>query len=171
MKWILALLLIACLIGYLIGYWIQKNKKPKGKLLFSDLNGTGRAWVDPVWGIKGKPDEVWENDGRLHIVEIKSGAPKKNAAYRSHVMQLAAYMRLAEVRFGKPVEGGEIRYSNGKTFRFHWDYQMKKDLLTVLQQMRQVEETGETFVSVTANQCRSCLYNPVCEKKRYARSG
>ncbi len=169
MELFLALLLIAVLIGY----WVQKGRKrkPKGKLLYSDMNGCGRAWVDPEWGIKGKPDEVWENDGRLHIVEIKSGAPKKNTAYRGHIMQLAAYMRLAEVRFGKPVESGEIRYSNGKTFRYHWDDQMKRELLAVLQQMRHVEETGETFVSATANQCRRCLYNPVCEKKRYARSG
>ena len=161
MELFLALLLIAVLIGY----WVQKGRKrkPKGKLLYSDMNGCDRAWVDPDWGIKGKPD-----DGRLHIVEIKSGAPKKNTAYRGHIMQLAAYMRLAEVRFGKPVESGEIRYSNGKTFRYHWDDQMKRELLAVLQQMRHVEETGETFVSATANQCRRCLYNPVCEKKRYA---
>ncbi|WP_373285994.1 CRISPR-associated protein Cas4 [Marinithermofilum abyssi] len=126
---------------------------------------------DYQWGLKGKPDEVWKNGDKLHVVEVKAThLPEyRTNPYESHKMQLAVYMRLAQVHFKLPVESGEIRYASGQRFKYKWDYSLRNQLWRTIERIRKVDATGNTFVKVKKTQCQRCRYYSVCDKKRFAR--
>ncbi|MBH8582472.1 Dna2/Cas4 domain-containing protein [Thermoactinomyces sp. CICC 10735] len=127
--------------------------------------------METEWGLKGKPDEIWRNNDRLHIVEIKSTylPSGRDYPYHSHKMQLASYMRLAEAVYKLPVESGEIRYADGRRYLFNWDFRLKNELRETIEKMRKVDDRGRTYVEVKKSQCQRCYYYSVCDKKRFAR--
>lgn len=146
-------------------------RPPRGKLIYSDEIGEGEILTDDDLGLTGKPDEVWRNGDKLHIVEVKSSRIPSHwtEPFYGHKMQLAIYMRLAQVHFNVPVESGEIRYADGRRFQFEWNDSIKRQLWNAIKRIRQVDATGRTFVKVRKTQCQKCRYYSVCEKKRYAK--
>lgn len=174
---LLLILTIVLLVLLLLLTLRQKAKKtpshprPMGERIYSDLEDEGEPLIDHHWGLVGKPDEIWRNNDRLHIVEIKSGhlPAHQQQAYPNHKIQLAVYMRVAEAHFKIPVKTGEIRYANGRRFIYRWDESMQTGLRKALSRFRKVEATGRTFAKVTKTQCQKCRYYSICEKKRFAK--
>ncbi|MEM9810567.1 MAG: PD-(D/E)XK nuclease family protein [Pseudomonadota bacterium] len=62
--------------------------------------------------IRGRPDEVWQKNGRRYIIETKSRA---GGVFESDRMQLAAYAYLLRVESSAPLAAhGYIRFTGGE---------------------------------------------------------
>ncbi|MDD1761458.1 MAG: CRISPR-associated protein Cas4 [Methanothrix sp.] len=109
---------------------------PDGKVIYSDLDRPAKALHSKSLDISGKPDYIVKGKGKSLIpVEIKSGRAKE--PYAGHILQLAAYCRMVEENYRKPVPYGIIVYSDGIQHRINFDRALRHDLETTVEEMRQ----------------------------------
>lgn len=160
---LMAMFLSVLLVFLLI--FLRFFLKSKRSLVYSDATGAGKVLVNKKWGIRGKPDEIWKmKDGTYFVVEYKSGMLKRTHPYDGDRLQLAAYFLLVEETYQAKKIRGEIRYQN-RVCKVEWTPQLKEQLLTVIQQMREVEQTNETRVNIYLPKCRQCeFYKVSCTK-------
>lgn len=156
---------IAFLTLLLVLIWMKFFVKPKRQLVYSDTTGGGKVFINEKWGIRGKPDEIWKlSDGTFLVVEYKSGILKRKHPYFGDRLQLAAYFLLVEDLYQTETIQGEIRYQN-QICRVKWTPQLKRQLFTVIEQMREVERTKEAEVKIYLPKCRKCeFYKVSCTK-------
>ncbi len=134
-------------------------------MVYTDTGGNGMILADEELGIRGKPDEIWKlKDGTYLVVEHKSSIIKNEHPYPGDRLQLAAYLLLTEKHFPARDINGEIRYYN-RTFQLEWTPALKRQLVMVIRQMRQVEKTKKTEVNIHLPKCRKCeFYKVSCAK-------
>src|SRR3989304_1220802 len=90
---------------------------PAGRVVAIDTSGftrPERPLYDRDLDLLGRPDYLVETPNGPVPVEVKAGSAP-SAPYESHVLQLAAYCRLAEVSRGKRPAHGILKYGD-RTF-------------------------------------------------------
>src|SRR4030065_2349615 len=90
---------------------------PAGRVVSIDTSGytrPERPLYDRDLDLLGRPDYLVETPNGQVPVEVKSGSAP-SAPYESHILQLAAYCRLAEVRRGERPPQRILKYGD-RTF-------------------------------------------------------
>jgi CRISPR/Cas system-associated exonuclease Cas4 (RecB family) len=135
-----------------------------GRLLASDLSGSGPLLVDKEWGISGRPDYVLQTANGVVPVEVKTGKTP-DRPHRSHAMQLACYMRLIESSTGTPPPYGLLTYPEG-AFRLDWDRTTQDQLRGVLGGIKQAEASGKADRDhQVPGRCIGCARREACDQR------
>lgn len=143
---------------------LKEGNLVPGRLVESDLAHQAPLMEDPEWGVRGRPDYVLATDHGVVPVEVKSGRTPP-APHESHVLQLACYLRLLEVRHVKPPEYGLVTYPEG-VFRVAWDPDIQDRLRGVLRRMEAASEAGRADRDHQhVARCRGCARRSVCDQR------
>lgn len=135
-----------------------------GKLVASDLSGEGPLLHDPEWGLSGRPDYVLETQSGFVPVEVKAARtpPRPHA---NHRLQLGCYLRLIEVKTGKPPEYGLLNYPEG-VFRVAWDDGLRAEVKATLERMAQARAAGRADRDHEhVARCRGCARRDACDQR------
>jgi len=115
--------------------------------------------------LRGKPDYVYRNifTRRPVPMELKSRELKEDAPQYSDLMQLVAYFLITEDAMGLRPRVGYLRYKNAM-FKIKNTLRLRKELLGIIADMRQMLETGEGQANPSFVNCRYCVAKEtVCE--------
>lgn len=136
---------------------------PAGKVIYSDLDRSGKALYSKGLGISGKPDYIVKGRGRSLIpVEIKSGRAQE--PHINHIMQLAAYCYLVEENYHRSVPHGIIVYSDGLQHRINFDKALRSDLLATVSEMKKtLEHDCPRRTHNYKQKCRHCSFSGSCK--------
>lgn len=146
--------------GYELFYSDQKSEdKIEGviyaKLLHSDIHN-----------ISGKPDYIYrkKNGTKLIPVELKSGViGDSDTPRQGDLMQLVAYFIIIEDVYGLRPKQGRLIYKD-YMFIIKNTQKVRKELLAILWDMRDMLQTGEGEANNAFVQCKHCLCREtVCE--------
>ena len=114
--------------------------------------------------LRGKPDYIYKNiiTGRIVPMELKSGEVDDTPHY-GDLMQLAAYFLIIESAMDKKPKKGYLRYKNAM-FKVKNTAKLRKTLLNVVADMREMLATGEGKANPSFVNCRHCVAKgTVCE--------
>lgn len=138
---------------------------PDGDVFYRDRYdeqyGDGNTLYDAEFGLVGRPDYIFNDNGSLVPVEIKSSkAP--NTPYPSHIFQVAAYCWLVETVYQVRPTHGIIQYSD-QSFDVPYDETLKSDLIDVVNAMREdlYSENVPRSHNIPAK-CRPCGVRDYC---------
>lgn len=136
---------------------------PAGKVVYSDLNRSGKPLFSKQFGISGKPDYIIRDKAnKLIPVELKSGYANK--PHRGHVLQLAAYCLLIEEIYGKAPPYGILVYGDGREHLIRFDDSLRTDLLSTVNEMRRCWSEGRPVRNHDSKRrCCSCLLREDCD--------
>ncbi len=163
-----------------IAYWLARlswrSQQQTGlpvanvSVVYSD-SGAWEPVAEPLfsarYGLTGKPDYVLQTRAGLIPVELK---PLRRATqpYESDIMQLAAYCLLLEEAWNETPPYGLLRYKE-KTFRIEWTYELRTELLGLLDEMRELVAYPDTDDNPLPEpqhdmtvRCHSCGFHYVC---------
>ncbi|MCL2406327.1 MAG: CRISPR-associated protein Cas4 [Defluviitaleaceae bacterium] len=148
-----------------------KQKRPKlqirgYKLIYTDTKAgggdmeiSGRLLRCPKYELSGKPDFIFARRKRFIPVELKSGKlGEATEPRRNDLMQLICYFFLIQSEFGIKVRKAHLLY--GDTMFVIKNYRnLRNEFLTVLAEMREMLEAGESFINVEKEytKCRYCV--------------
>ena len=143
-----------------------------GRVVSVDLARDGRAalpMVDDLLGLSGRPDLLLETRRGLVPVEIKSGkAPA--APHLSHVLQLAAYCRLAEATHGRRPRSGILQYAD-RGYSLPYTRALERSLLLMIGRIRAEAGRLPGRSHDEAARCASCGYASACDQRLAAPRG
>ncbi len=146
--------------GYKLFYTDQSPKKKEKGVIYSKL------LVSKKYGLKGKPDFILKHrvNNMLMPIELKSGKIGDNASPRyGDLMQLCAYFLIVEDIFKVKPAYGKLIYSD-HMFVVKNTRRLRKQLLSIMSDMRLMLKTGEQQPKANYATCRYCLSrNTVCE--------
>ncbi|MEK6975238.1 MAG: Dna2/Cas4 domain-containing protein [Candidatus Thermoplasmatota archaeon] len=135
-----------------------------GRLAASDLGGTGPLLHDPEWNLHGRPDYVLETKSGFVPVEVKN-ARTPQRPHANHRLQLACYLRLIEVKTGKPPEYGLLNYPEG-VFRVAWDDALRTELKGTLDRIGAARASGIADRDHQhAGRCIGCARREDCKQR------
>lgn len=140
-----------------------KDKPFLCRSVYKDGKG-GKVLRSERYDLRGKPDFIYKNiiTGRFIPMEIKSGEID-DTPHHGDIMQLAAYFLIIEDAMGKRPRKGYIRYKN-TMFKIKNTARLRKTLLAVVGDMRQMLVTGVGEANPSFAHCRYCVANgTVCE--------
>lgn len=134
--------------------------------ILADDARVGRGLERPLlarrYGLSGKPDYLIERGGRQIPVEVKPGRYAKQP-YESDLMQLAAYCLLVEETSGHAPPYGILRYAEA-SFRLRYTPEVRADLLTILDEMRDLLDAEDADRSHSQpGRCAGCGFADICE--------
>jgi len=138
---------------------------PAGRVVSIDTSGftrPERPLYDRDLDLLGRPDYLVETPNGPVPVEVKSGSAP-SAPYESHVLQLAAYCRLAEVSRGKRPPHGILKYGD-RTFAVDYTLGLENALLDLVAEMRRAEGGAPDRSHDSPQRCRGCGYREVCDQ-------
>jgi CRISPR-associated exonuclease Cas4 len=167
--WWLATFLLVIVGGMLVATsrrWQAEAGMPGGRVVSVDLERDGRAappMIDERLGLSGRPDLLLETRGGWVPVEIKSGqAPA--TPYLSHVLQLAAYCRLAEVTYGRRPLYGIVQYAD-RGYSLPYTRALEANLLRGVERIRAEADRlpGRSHSEVA--RCAACGYSSACDQR------
>jgi CRISPR-associated protein Cas4 len=121
---------------------------------------------DPVLQIRGRPDYLVRDraSGRIYPIEVK---PSRVASvlYESDALQLAAYMLLAESRYGSEFAGyGVVRYRSSE-FRVPFTAELRRKCITAAEAIREARRAAVIHRSHEARaKCWACGMRRVCDE-------
>lgn len=146
-----------------------KNKvqhgQPFSKMIYTDEGG-GNLLVDQEHMLQGKPDYIFQSyfTGRPIPFEIKSGTCKDEFPHEGDLMQLVAYFLIIEAVYGRRPKCGKLVYAN-KTFKVRNTRELRRQLLTILKEMRNMLEGHMPQTCETSYiKCKNCVcQKTVCE--------
>lgn len=142
----------------------RKHHLVPGHLLSSDLAGQAPLLEDPEWSLTGRPDYLLSTQQGAVPVEVKTGHTPAHP-YPSHVMQVACYLRLLEVRDGKAPAYGLVQYPGG-FFRVEWTPELRQALRDQLDHMAKAEQAGRADRDHDQpGRCRGCARRDACDQK------
>jgi len=146
-------------------YTDQKQKKSSASLIQHKILSSEK------YGVRGKPDYIFQRyiSGSLIPVELKSGTiSKKNPLPNpGDLMQLAVYFLIIEDVYGKRPKQGRLIYKN-YMFIIKNTKKLRTQVLTTLEDMRKMLETGDYKVDSSFIKCKSCICKEtVCEYYQY----
>jgi len=174
------LLLVIALIwlmgAFIILYYLLKNAKQAKK--YRDDKGIEEGRIDYVdlmdkkestlFGktlkISGKPDIILEKDGYYIPEEIKTGKIPRGP-YFSHILQLAAYLKLVEDNYGIRPLFGYIQYGDKEENRYkiHYDKKLENLLVEKVGDIEELKKTGDVHRNHRRyGKCSNCSRRTVC---------
>ncbi len=135
-----------------------------GRLLATDLAQQTPILRDAAWDLTGRPDYILQTQSGATPVEVKTGHTPDHP-HRSHVLQVACYLRLLESTNKKRPEYGMLQYPQG-VFRVAWTPALEADLKQTLQGMRDALAAGKADRDhQQAGRCRGCARRAACDQK------
>lgn len=141
-----------------------------GRVVSVDLERDGRAappMIDERLGLSGRPDLLVERRGGWVPVEIKSGlAPV--TPYPSHVLQLAAYCRLAEATYGRRPPYGILQYAD-RGYSLPYTRALETSLLRMMERIRAQGDRLPGRSHSEAARCAACGYSSACDQRLASR--
>ena len=174
------LLLIIALIwligAFIILYYLLKNARQAKK--YRDDKGIEEGRIDYVdlmdkkestligktLNISGKPDIILEKDGYYIPEEIKTGKIPRGP-YFSHILQLAAYLKLVEDNYSIRPLFGYIQYGDKEENRYkiHYDKKLEGLLIEKVGDMEKLMKTGDVHRNHRRfGKCSNCSRRKVC---------
>ena len=146
-----------------------ENRKKAGleegtELMYSDDDKNSDLLVDPVSGLRGRPDQIVIIDGEFIPVEQKTGkVPKKPHA--SHRLQLLAYISLVETSTNKSPPYGVLRYGEDDVHQVFWDQHAQQHLReSIIEVQRLMVEGGAKRNHEREGKCRHCSRRYACSE-------
>ncbi len=146
--------------GYILFYTDQKVEKREEGVIYSKLLESER------YGIKGKPDYILKsrNGNKYLPIELKSGVigdldmPKEG-----DLMQLVMYFLIIEDLYGIRPKEGRLIYKDSM-FIIKNTTGLRKQLIEVLEDMKDMLNTGKGFIDPGFIKCKHCMCRgTVCE--------
>lgn len=144
---------------YKLFYTDEKNFK-------SDDVICSKLLVSEKHNLCGKPDFVYKNifTGKLIPVELKSAKlGKKKFPRQGDLMQLATYFIILADEFEINPRCGFLIYDDS-AFRIKNNSKLRRQVLSSVQNMRQMLKTGSHPHKKNYAVCRNCLCSCVCER-------
>ena len=134
------------------------------ELAYSDDDKSSDLLIDEVSGLRGRPDQIVIIDGEFIPVEQKTGkVPKK--PYKSHRLQLLAYISLVQTNTGKEPPYGVLRYGEDDVHQVFWDKHAKQHLRdSVIEVQRLMVEGGAKRNHEREGKCRNCSRRYACSE-------
>jgi CRISPR-associated exonuclease Cas4 len=167
--WWLAFFLLLAVGGTLVMIsrrWEAETGMASSRVISVDLTRDGQpapSMVDEALGLTGRPDLLLEARNVRVPVEIKSGkAPA--APYLSHVLQLAAYCRLAEVTYGRRPDHGILQYAD-RGYSLPYTRALERRLLLKIGRIRAQAGRLPDRSHEEAARCGACGYASVCDQR------
>lgn len=151
----------------LANYLRRQSGLPEGEVVYEDASGQGKKLFSRRLGLSGKPDYLLEDDeGNLIPVEVKSGyAARGDQPYKSHLLQIAAYLLLVEDVLQRPAPYGLIRYRD-RTWRVDYTHELHEELMDTMARMRTVLARGEAHRSHNhVQRCVRCSMAHACDER------
>jgi CRISPR-associated exonuclease Cas4 len=151
--------------------WLARRRTladglPLGRLIYLDAERLHRlddALYDSELDLAGRPDFVVMRKADRVPVEVKSGrAPVQ--PHESHVIQLAAYCHLVQVRYGTRPSHGVLKYAD-RAFAIDYTPALESRLRAVVEDVRQAKERQPGRSHGSAARCRSCGYRGQCDQR------
>lgn len=165
--WFFALLTLGLMLLWLGRRGWARSGLPQGRIVYADTGGwkrPERALFSHELLLTGKPDYVVADGTEMIPIELKSGSGPPQP-YPSHLLQLAAYCRLVEERYGQRPSRGIIKYAD-TTFEVDYTPELEEELLTVLDEMRADLADGEARRNHhDPRRCRACGYYQHCDQR------
>lgn len=152
-------------------FWISGRQRqfaglPAGRVIYTDHDQWGKVETplyDPTFNLTGKPDYLVENREGVIPVEVKSRRLKA-APYDSHIYQLAAYCLLIDQTLGIRPPFGILHYSN-QDIAIDYTRELEQSVIDLIREIRsQSRRRGLDRSHQSANRCRGCGYNSVCDQ-------
>ncbi len=134
------------------------------ELAYSDDDKSSDLLIDEVSGLRGRPDQIVIIDGEFIPVEQKTGkVPKK--PYKSHRLQLLAYISLVQTNTGKEPPYGVLRYGEDDVHQVFWDKHAKQHLRdSIIEVQRLMVEGGAKRNHEREGKCRNCSRRYACSE-------
>lgn len=118
----------------------------------------------PALRIRGRPDYLLRErvGGRIYPVEVKP-TRESTSLFESDAIQLAAYMLLAEARYGREFAGyGLVRYRSAE-FRVSLTLDLRRRCVAAADGVRAARQSAEVHRShAIAPRCRGCAVRRGC---------
>jgi len=117
-----------------------------------------------ILNISGKPDIILEHEGYFIPEEVKTGKIPRGP-YFSHILQLAAYLKLVEDNYGIRPPYGYIQYGDQEENRYmiHFDSKLEALLAEKVHDMEKLMERGEVHRNHRrVGKCGNCSRRTVC---------
>ena len=139
------------------------TKLPRGRVIYMDrakLTSYSDMLYDHELKLAGKPDYVVKVRGKPVPVEAKSTSSPREP-FLSHIMQLAAYLRLVDSNFDRSPEKGIILYADC-AFEVAYSRNLEKKLINTIKDIRASTQIPARSHASSAR-CRGCGYQSICE--------
>ncbi|MBZ0295880.1 MAG: Dna2/Cas4 domain-containing protein [Anaerolineae bacterium] len=160
------LLVIVALVVMGAGQRQQQTLRiPKGIPVYADTEKQpGPILYSHEHQLKGRPDLLLDQDGKLIPVEVKSGRTP-TTPYQGHIMQLIAYCVLVEAHYAQRPAYGVIRYPE-RDFTIEFTEAYESQLHEILAEMRQKRRASQVHRSHrSANICAACGFYSQCDER------
>ena len=148
---------------------MRESRKKAGleegtELIYSDDDKSSDLLINPVSGLRGRPDQIVIIDGEFIPVEQKTGkVPKK--PHDSHRLQLLAYISLVETSTKKSPPYGVLRYGNEDVHQVFWDQHAQQLLReSIIEVQRLMVEGGAKRNHEREGKCRNCSRRYACDE-------
>lgn len=126
----------------------------------------GRLMYSAKYALQGKPDYVFQNPmtKRIVPVELKSGViGEADCPHHGDLMQLGAYFLILEDVYGQKPPFGRLVYQD-YMFQVKNTAKLRKEVLGMMQEMREMLEHGVGKAEPSFATCRPCICNgTVCQ--------
>lgn len=121
---------------------------------------------DPARRIRGRPDYLVREpvSGQLYPIEVKP-TRESSTLYESDALQLAAYMMLAEVRYGRTFAGyGVVRYQSAE-FRVPLTPELRRRCIAAAEAIRTARRAASVHRShELRGKCWGCGVRVACDE-------
>ncbi|MEM3852242.1 MAG: Dna2/Cas4 domain-containing protein [Methanomassiliicoccales archaeon] len=115
--------------------------------------------------IRGRPDFIVKDGGKIYPVEFKSGRIPQGPLF-SHIIQLAAYCKLVEDNYGYRPEAGFIYYMEGNHFEIDYDTGIEQILQQKIEEMIAASMSGSVHRNHNRpGKCLTCSRRGICPEK------
>jgi len=157
---------VALVMFYVAARQKRQAGLPAGKVIYTDSSKWGRVekpLFDPDLRLTGKPDYLVRQGDQVIPVEVKS-RPAPQAAYDSHIYQLAAYCVLVAHQYHSRPSYGIIHYSN-RSFAVDFTSSLESAIKSIIHEMQ--GKTARSQVNRSHDNpriCQHCGYRSVCDQ-------
>jgi CRISPR-associated exonuclease Cas4 len=169
-KWphLFALFLAAGLLLLWLAHRMRTSSGlPRGRVVYTDTTAwrpVSEAFFSEEHQLTGRPDYLVADGDDLIPVEVKSG-PAPVRAYRSHVLQLAAYCLLVETCTGQNAPYGIIKYAD-RAVEIDYTAALRKTLLATMATMRDDIAAGDAARNHDdVHRCEACGHRDRCDER------
>lgn len=144
--------------GYKLIYTDQKGNKRLDSVVYS------KFLYSKKYGLRGKPDFIYQRGRDIIPVEIKSGTlGSASMPHRGDLYQLAAYFFIIEEEYGIRPQTGRLIYSDCM-FIIYNNKEIRREFMRILKQMNTMLKTGKEKPVCDFAHCRHCVCRlTVCE--------
>ncbi len=141
----------------------KELRLPDGEIVYVDDLEKSPILKSEKYGIWGRPDLLIKTKSGYVPVEIKTGRIPKGPLF-SHIMQLTAYMLLVEENYETPPYG--ILKYGPVIYKIDYDEDLKKILLSKIEEMRTAIMTGEVHRNHhRSGKCMHCSRRDMCPER------